>query len=496
MSVKYAEIKSSLKHSKSLRQETSARMERAWQDICLKYLSILPADSIWRLSRHPLSSDPQQGWKLHLSATVLNACDVLSAVGPYLLSRNILFKGPASLAELSKLNSGIHYGYSQVGKCFTVYPIDQSEVVELARQLDRLTAGIEAPDIPFDQKFGNNGCVYYRYGAFKPLQQIDANGKTTLCVEDLDGNLITDDRYSGAVPQWTVDPFASPTPAQEISSQPVPSESSYMVLRALSQRGKGGVYLALDLTLTYPRLCLLKEGRRNGEQGWDGSDGFSRITNEELALESLAAKGVRVPKVFSTFTLDDSAFIATEFVEGETLQQLLSTRAHRLSIKRILEYGIQIGTLLKEIHSAGWVWRDCKPSNLIKTANGEIRPIDFESACHVNDTRPNLWATKVFSPPETHNSTTAASPKEDLYSFGVLLYFLLWGRLPNDDSKNGSPNRRKGVPKPLVELTSNLLQENPNLRPDAVSATRKLRKILMTLRAPTTDSRLELQSTR
>lgn len=448
------------------RVDTPARMERAWQDVSLKYLSVLPADSVWRLSRQPLPSDLQQGWKLHLSATILNACDVLSAVGPYLFSRNILFKGPASLAELSKLNSGIHYGYSQVGKCFTVYPNDQSEAVELASQLNRLTAGLEAPAIPFDQKFGNDGCVYYRYGAFKPLEKIDANGESTLCIEDLDGNLIPDDRYShAAVPSWMVDPFAS----HEVPSPP--PDSSHMVLKALSQRGKGGVYLALDLTLKYPRLCLLKEGRKNGEQAWDGSDGFSRISNEELALNSLAAQGVRVPKVFSTFTRGDSTFIATEYVEGETLQKLLSTRARRLSIKKILEYGRQIGTLLNEVHSAGWVWRDCKPSNLIKTAKGEIRPIDFESAVQVNDSRPNLWATKAFSPPKTD---TSASPQEDLYSFGVLLYFLLWGTLPSDEK----PKRRHEVPASLLELISSLLQESPHLRPNAMTATHKLRNLL------------------
>jgi len=449
--------------------DSPARMERAWQDISHRFLSVLPANSIWRLSRHPLPSDLQQGWKLHLSATILNACEVLSAVGPYLLSRNILFKGPASLAELSKLNSGIHYGYSQVGKCLTVYPNDHAEAVELASQLDRLTAGVEAPAVPFDQKFGNVGCVYYRYGAFKPLEKIDANGKATLCIEDLEGNLIPDDRYAdAAVPSWVVDPFASEAPVQ--ATQP---DSSYMVLRALSQRGKGGVYVALDLTLTHPRLCLLKEGRKNGEQAWDGSDGFSRIANDEVALKSLAAKGVRVPKVFSTFTRGESIFIATEYVEGETLQKLLSTRTRRLSIKQILEYGIQIGMLLNDIHSAGWVWRDCKPSNLIKTASGEIRPIDFESAVQVNDSRPNLWATKVFSPPKTDNSNTSASPQEDLYSFGVLLYFLLWGALPNE-----SPKHRNGIPESLLELISNLLQDNPNLRPDAMSATHRLQKIL------------------
>jgi serine/threonine protein kinase len=377
------------------------------------------------------------------------------------------------------LNSGIHYGYSQVGKCFTVYPNNHNEAVELASQLDRLTAGVKAPAIPFDQKFGNDGCVYYRYGAFKPLEKLDANGKATLCIEDLEGNLIPDDRYArAAVPSWVVDPFASQAPAHEISSPLAQPDSSYMVMKALSQRGKGGVYLALDLTQTYPRLCLLKQGRKNGEQAWDGSDGFSRITNEEFALKSLAAAGVRVPKVFSTFTRGESAFIATEYVEGETLQKLLSTRARRLSIRRILEYGIQIGTLLNEIHAAGWVWRDCKPSNLIKTAKGEIRPIDFESAVQVNDSRPNLWATKAFSPPKTDNSN-AATPPEDLYSFGVLLHFLLWGMLPNDENQN--QKRRGGVPESLLELISHLMRENPTLRPDAMTATRRLREILITL---------------
>jgi hypothetical protein len=105
-----------------LAERISSQAEREWQRLCEAYLPIRVKGSIWRYSRTRSRDDLFQGWKLHVSATILSARPIFRLIAPYLKRRNIWFKAPKSLVELHKLNSGIFYGFSQVGKFVTVYP--------------------------------------------------------------------------------------------------------------------------------------------------------------------------------------------------------------------------------------------------------------------------------------------------------------------------------------------------------------------------------------
>src|SRR5438309_1595200 len=128
-------------------------LRRTWDSLCAAYLPVFAAASIWRFSRESHPGDPSQGWKLHIPATVLTAGKVLKTIAPVLHSHKVLFKAPASLQELDRLNSGICYGYSQIGKFLTIYPQTTDEAVFLAESLHRLTRGIPAPTVPFDFKY-------------------------------------------------------------------------------------------------------------------------------------------------------------------------------------------------------------------------------------------------------------------------------------------------------------------------------------------------------
>src|SRR5262245_43544688 len=151
--------------------------EREWQRLCDKYLPVRPRGSIWRFSRKRNRNDPSQGWKIHLSATVLSACDIFRSVAPYLKKRNALFKATKSLTELQKLNAGIFYGFSQVGKFITIYPESTERAVVMANELHALTAGQAAPMVPWDNPLQANSCVYYRYGGFSKLDIIFRKNK-------------------------------------------------------------------------------------------------------------------------------------------------------------------------------------------------------------------------------------------------------------------------------------------------------------------------------
>jgi hypothetical protein len=458
------------------RRPPSATPSARWASLCELHLPLKPAGSIWRYSRGPRPDDPEQGWKLHIPATVLTAGEVLQRVAPLLRGRGVLFKAPASLGELRRLNSGLHYGYSQVGKFITVYPRTSAEAVRLARRLHELTRGMRAPAVPFDRRYRPGGCVYYRYGAFKPLEVEGHDGEAAYAIRDPEGRLVPDVRDSVSKPDWVTDPFldGSARGPAAAPSTPTPLQTTFKAFRALAQRGRGGVYQALDLSEMPPRLCVLKEGRRDGEVDWDGRDGAWRVGHEGRVLAALGEAGLNVPRLYASFGAEENHYIAVEFIEGESLNGWLARRRRRIPVASALRRGAELARLVASIHAAGWVWRDCKPANVIITKSGGLRPLDFEGACPVERPDPLPWGTPAFMPPEGDEDFGGRSRlPEDLYSLGAVIYFLLAGR-PPDASTPPLSKVRRNVPAAASEVVAELLGTDPSLRPAAVEVARRL----------------------
>jgi hypothetical protein len=434
-----------------------------WESLCARYLPITTSDSTWRYSRPRNPDDAEQGWKLHVSANILSANKTFARVAPYLQKTNVLFKAPCSLEELQKLNSGLLYGYSQVGKFITIYPRNASEAASMAIELDRLTTGLPpAPLIPFDAHFGPGSAVYYRYGSFHLKM---ADGSTNSAIRTPDGELIEDLRTNGeAKPKWVVDLFPQQPP--DSSSNQALSSTPFRVIRALSQRGKGGVYEGIDFSVDPPRPCIIKQGRFGGEVSWDGKDGTWMLRNETQTLETLARAGIEVPLTYAKFRVEKNYYVVMERIEGETLQSFLEKRQRRLSIRQVLDFARQISSLLTRIHRAGWLWLDCKPANLMLTPNGKLRPFDFEGSCSLRRLTSLQWQTPAFISPRTSgNDDGVLSPSEDVYALGVTCYFLLTGQLPERSVKTRISRVRRHVPKQLQDAIELLLNADPRVRP-------------------------------
>jgi hypothetical protein len=455
------------------------RLEQRWQELCARYLPLSDAKSIWRYHRVRDKSEPEQGWKLHISATLLNAGKILERIAPLLAARKIQFKAPCSLRELIRINSGLAYGYSQVGKIITVYPRTPEEAVSLAEELHKLTRRMHAPVVPFDLRYRAASNVYYRFGAFNPLEMEDANSRRIPAIRNPFGDLTPDSRVSAnARPDWVSNPFEKERPPRsQARPAPDPQAKNYRVFRALVQRGKGGVYQAVDFSVNPPRLCLLKEGRKYGELNCDGRDGAWRVRNEERVLALLAARGVEVPRIYNSFEVEGNRYLVTEFIEGESLHRLLGKLRRRISLSRVLDYGIQLAEIFSQIHLAGWVWRDCKPLNLIITPRGTLRPLDFEGACPADSPDMMLWGTPGFTPPEWRDSTLQAGRHDDLYSLGSMLYLLLTGRVPEQSAPVPVEKLRRGVPAKVRELVMRLLGRIPKRRPSARTVARELKRV-------------------
>lgn len=457
----------------SLIAVTIKEAEQRWKQLCAEYLPVERENSIWRYSRLSQPKDPEQGWKLHLSATVLTAAAVLTKAAPLLLG--LLFKAPRSLLDLRHLNAGLIYEYTQVGKFITIYPSDDQEAVRLAEKLHRLTKGMLAPAVPFDLRYKPQSSVYYRYGAFKNIAVKNSDGSHVLMLRSPEGNLVADLRDSEEnCPKWTVNPF--PNFRRTTKKTSTPLSDTFRIFRVITQRGKGGVYQALDFSSLPPRLCVVKEGRRNGETDWDGRDGYSRVRHEQNVIAELKNAGIAVPQTYSSFEAEGNYYLVMEDLCGETLLSLLVRKKRRLPFSRILKYGIQLTRIVAQVQDAGFVWRDLKPSNLMVTTGGVIRPFDFEGACSIRQPDPLPWSTSFFMPPEAKKYLfKPAQPAMDLFALGVIFFLLIEGRLPDVSSESVKAEiNRRDCPAELRNLTEALLCFEAFRRPSAVVVERRL----------------------
>jgi hypothetical protein len=434
---------------------TAQELTRRWQELCSQYLPFAPEGSMWRYNQPPRPDMRPQGWKLHVSATLLNAHKMLERIAPHLVTSGVQFKAPASLQEVGYLNSGVHYDYTQVGKIVTVYPHTDQHAVALARRLHGLTRSLTAPVIPFDLRFRPNSNVYYRYGAFRAIGE----DTSIRLIRDNNGVPVPD-LPDHEPPIWVHNPFYEQQQLREITVHDNPLQTSFRVLRAVTQRGKGGVYQAIDMRADRPRLCLLKEGRRAGELDWAGRDGRWRVKREGFVLSTLRERGIDVPRVYSSFEVGGDYYLVLEFIEGENFQAFLHRQKRLLAMTRVLQLSLQLANLLAQLHRIGWVWRDCKPSNLVLTKAGKLKSLDFEAAHPTEESKPITWSTPGFTlaKDQFKAGQTVSGVEDDLYALGAVIYLLIVGRLPQGDTPITTlTRRRRNVPHAVRRIVSELL---------------------------------------
>lgn len=105
---------------------------------------------------------PVQGFKIHLSATILNCLEIFQVVIPFLLEKEIYFKVAGSFPFLKGLNTNL-FGYRQVGKFVTIYPLNVNETIQLVEELQNITKIYHGPRIPSDVRVDARSIVHYSW---------------------------------------------------------------------------------------------------------------------------------------------------------------------------------------------------------------------------------------------------------------------------------------------------------------------------------------------
>ena len=353
---------------------------------------------------------------------------MLSGVEVYLRARPILrrfdvpYKIPAHLGFLAQLNAG--FPFSQIGKFLTVYPRTEGDAIALVDALHRATRGTSGPKVPYDARYRKNSLVFYRYGAFR-----GSTKNLTGVIRNPDGKRYQDKRAPGAaIPRWLKDPFHKERAKLRKPDGPIGVE--LLVFKAKAQRGKGGVYEAVDLSVSPARIVIIKEGRRHGETDWEGRDGCARIEQEARVLRALRRADVPVAEVFREFTQGGNRYLVLEKISGRSLIASNKMQPAKFSWRRAGKILTQLKPVLSKIHAAGWVWRDCKPSHIL-LHRGTVRLIDFEGACRIDETDVLTWGSPNYVPPIYHGKfCRRPGTMEDDYALGVIAFQFATGEFP------------------------------------------------------------------
>ena len=230
----------------------------------------------------------------------------------------------------------------------------------------------------------------------------------------------------------------------------------YEIRTQLGAGGMGEVYLAQDTLLD--RNVALKILPPNLAED---SDRMSRFVRE--AKSASALNHPNIITIHEIGELDGLHFIATEYIEGETLKSLLEHEW--LSLKSLLDIALQVVSALDAAHRAGIVHRDVKPDNIMVREDGIVKVLDFGLLKLTTKDRSEvdsegvtkmqvktsagviMGTTSYMSPEQARGQEMDA--RTDIWSFGCVLYEML----TNQQAFHGET---------MTDVLANIIHQEPD----------------------------------
>ncbi|MDX1644617.1 MAG: serine/threonine-protein kinase [Thermoanaerobaculia bacterium] len=212
----------------------------------------------------------------------------------------------------------------------------------------------------------------------------------------------------------------------------------YEILEQLGKGGVGTVYLAQDVE--HGRRVALKTLRSSMARDETLLLSFER---ESQALSALSHPGV--VEVYSVDSIDGVHCIAMEYVEGRSLRQILPR--HGMRLDRFLDLAVQLADALGAAHARDIVHRDLKPRNVMVTADGHVKVVDFGLAkLRPGQGRDGTETVEtLFGKGEVRGTIPYMSPEQvvgkpcgpasDVFSLGTTYYMMLTGKRPFDGKR-------------------------------------------------------------
>jgi eukaryotic-like serine/threonine-protein kinase len=257
----------------------------------------------------------------------------------------------------------------------------------------------------------------------------------------------------------------------------------YEIRSQLGAGGMGEVYLAVDEQLDrIVALKILPQELASDRQR------LQRFVQEAKSVSAL--NHPHILTIFEIGEADQVRFIATEFIDGETLRQRLRNSPPELA--EVVEIAIQAVSAMEAAHSAGIVHRDIKPENIMIRRDGYLKLLDFGLAklketvfstdpeaptkALVNTDAGTVMGTAYYMSPEQAKGVTVDA-RSDLWSLGVVIYEMITGLRPfaGGTSTETISLILQKEPAPLARFSHNVPSEMERIVSKALTKNREER---------------------
>lgn len=329
---------------------------------------------------------PSQGWKIFVSCHFFNTERIIREAARSCVEKDIPFKFVRSRLDLTTL-LGKAYPRAESAKAVVIYPPDTAICRETLKSLAEALNEVEAPPVLSGRRFAN-APVYYRYGANSASYL--RHPVTGECVDD------PINPWYASTPWVDTDPFQPDldvidTDADANRTGDIVLKDRFRIQEAIYFSNSGGLYLAMDI-MTDARCCLKEARPWMAPHPFTGEDAVARLYREADTLEQTQSVCV-VPKFIDRFMEDGHAFLAREYIDGETLAERKARQPFRASEIKTLRHALEAILALKEI--LGEKRLDLSPQNVVFDG-AAIKLIDLET-----DLGPDAytWGTQGFIPP-------------------------------------------------------------------------------------------------
>ena len=257
--------------------------------------------------------------------------------------------------------------------------------------------------------------------------------------------------------------------------QLVPATLLKQRYRVISQIGKGGfgaVYKAEDIELGN-RIVAVKEMSQRGLSPQELIEATEAFKREALLLANLMHPNL--PRIYEHFSEAGHWYLVMDFIEGETLEAYLGRKGGRLPVEEVLDIGMQLCTVLDYLHTRQppVIFRDLKPSNIIRTSTRHLYLIDFGIARHfkMGQAKDTIaFGSPGYAAPEQYGKAQT-TPRSDIYSLGAALHQMLSSDDPSEKPFRFAPLQRSGltIPIRLERLVMQMVEMDEDKRPSSIA---------------------------
>ena len=233
----------------------------------------------------------------------------------------------------------------------------------------------------------------------------------------------------------------------------------YLIEELIGEGGMGHIYRARDIHLeTSTHQDNFVAIKVLHEELCDSEEAISLLKDETVKTRSLSHPNI--VKVFSASSDESHHFVVMEWVEGETLEQLIKrNKPNGLTQKRAKPILKQLIDALSYAHAKGIIHNDLKPSNVMFDSQGNLKILDFGiakthshedlyAAPSLNDDKPTSTGyTPTYASPAQLNGKEATK-KDDIFSLGCIAYELLTSKHPYNRKASNTVSKDTTVKKP------------------------------------------------